>query len=421
MKTSRLSLILLGTTSLLGACGASTESSPSRPAQGDPPTAPAPVLAEARARNVGESVNQMAAAMYGRLSTSPGNLVFSPASIHGAFAMATLGARAETATELQQALSVPPGDEARLRDEGALQRRWNAPTAGRTFRVVNRLFGEATMHFEDPYLAMLRESFASPLEPTDFREGFAAARIHINEWVSTTTSQRIRDLLPENSLDASTSLVLVNAVYLDAHWARPFESHLTRAAAFHPTPETSMSVPTMHMRGALSLAEVDGAQIVQLPYEGNDLAMRFILPPAGQESAWLTAAHLATPSFAPQEILLAIPKFRVEPTESVALREHIEALGVRRAFDPNMADFTAIATFPNPEHRLYISNAFHRAFIRVDEEGTEAAAATAVVMAEGGGSPRPVPHVTFDRPFLFQLVDVASGATLFLGRVTQPS
>ena len=447
MKSSRLSIAVLGAASILGGCGAQSDSTSSAPVQADPPSAPVqadppapaqadpPVAVEAPAHaadaveplpvvataSAGESINAMAAAMYARLATSPSNLVFSPASIHGAFAMATLGARGETAAELQRALAVPAGDEARLRADGALQQRWNAPRQGRTFRVVNRLFGEQTMHFEDPYLATLRESFASPLEPTDFRQGFAAARTHINDWVSTTTNQRIRDLLPPAALDASTSLVLVNAVYLDAHWAQPFEQCATHPAAFHTTQTTSVQVPTMHLRGSVQLAEVDGAQVVQLPYEGNDLAMRFILPPAGQENAWVTAAHLAAPSFSEREVVFGIPKFRIEPTESVALRDHVEALGVHQAFDEHAADFTGIATFPDPGERLYISQAYHRAFIRVDEAGTEAAAATAIVMARGGGMPMPLPEVNFDRPFLFQLVDVESGATLFLGRVTNPS
>lgn len=169
------------------------------------------------------------------------------------------------------------------------------------------------------------------------------------------------------------------------------------------------------------MADVDGAQIVELPYEGGDLAMRFILPPVASAATWVTEAHLAAPNFVAQEINLYLPKFRIEPSESVALRDHMEALGVHRAFDQENAEFTSIGTFPGTGERLYISQAFHRAFIRVDESGTEAAAATAVVMARGGGMPLPVPEVRFDRPFLFQLVDVSSGATLFLGHVTNPS
>ena len=447
MKNSSIHLAVLAAGTMIIGCGTSAENTPHAPVEtpalpvpssatspasnplavtvpsavnevADPPST---ALSATRAAAVGQSVNGLASAIYGRMSGGSSNLVFSPASIHGAFAMTTLGAAGETASELQHALFVPAGDDARLRDEGALQQTWNAPRPGRTFRVVNRLFGERTMHFEEPYLALLRESFASPLEPTDFRQGFAAARTHINDWVATSTEQRILDLLPVTALDASTSLVLVNAVYLDAHWAEPFEANQTSNAPFNIAGGAPVNVPMMRRRGDMRLAEVEGAQIVELPYEGGDLAMRFILPPVGNENAWVTEAHLASPNFAAQEINLLLPKFRIEPTESVALRDHMQALGVQRAFNEHDADFTAIATFPNPEQRLYISQAFHRAFIRVDESGTEAAAATAVVMARGAGMPLPVAEVRFDRPFLFQLVDVSSGATLFLGRVTNPS
>lgn len=271
-----------------------------------------------------------------------------------------------------------------------------------------------------PYLATLRESYASPLESVDFRGDAEGVRVRINGWVDASTEHRIQDLLPPNSTSEDTRLVLVNAVYLDAHWEQPFDRTGTFPQAFTLASGEVTQPPTMHARAMVSFAEVDGAQIVEMPYEGGDLAMRFILPPVGADAAWMTTNHLGALPLERMEVDIALPKFEMVPTESLSLASHMQALGVNLAFDAERADFTSIARFEDPSHRLYISNAFHRAFIRVGELGTEAAAATAVVMAEGGGMPRPAPSVMFNRPFFFQLIDVPSGATLFLGRVTNP-
>jgi serpin B len=379
------------------------------------------MLDPSESQAVGESINGLAAPLFARLaSASPGNFVFSPSSIHGAFAMTAIGARGATESELQTALAIPSGASDRLRHEGALQQRWNAPVEGRRMRVVNRLFGEATTHFEAPYLETLRASFASPLEPVDFRGDAEGVRVHINAWVDESTEHRIQDLLPPNATTADTRLVLVNAVYLDARWAQPFEQSSTFPQVFTLASGEVMQAPTMHARVMVSFGELDGAQIVEMPYEGGDLAMRFILPPVGSDASWMSVSHLGALPLERTQVDIALPKFEMTPTESLSLVSHMQALGVHLAFDAEQADFTSIATFPDPSHRLYISNAFHRAFIRVDELGTEAAAATAVVMAEGAGMPTPAPSVMFNRPFFFQLIDVPSGATLFLGRVTNP-
>jgi len=401
-------------------CGATSSQGSFAPIASETPTT-SMVLDPAQLQGVGESVNGLAALLFARLAArSPGNFVFSPSSIHGAFAMTAIGARGVTESELHTALAIPAGAGDRLRNEGALQQRWNTPVEGRRMRVVNRLFGEATTNFEAPYLATLRESFASPLEPVDFRGDADGVRVRINAWVDESTEHRIQDLLPPEATNSDTRLVLVNAVYLDAHWAQPFEQSSTFLQRFTLASGEVTQVPTMHTRALVSFGEIDGAQIVQMPYEGGDLAMRFILPPEQADASWITAARLGALPLLRTTVIIALPKFEMTPTESLPLADHMQALGVHLAFDAEQADFTSIATFADPSHRLYISNAFHRAFIRVDELGTEAAAATAVVMAEGAGMPAPAPSVSFDRPFFFQLIDVPSGATLFLGRVTNP-
>ncbi len=384
------------------------------------PSAPAPRDPQARL-----AVNGLARDLFVRLAARPGNLVFSPASIAAALAMTAAGASGDTAREMNGALHLGEPSRPTIDALGDAVRAWDDPRrTDATLRVANRLFGERSYTFEAPYLDYVRTRFDAPLEPLDFRGAPGASRDHINAWVLDHTRQHIRDLLPPAAIDRDTRLVLVNAVYFDARWASPFERISTRPMPFRLASGAPADVPTMHARETLAHVEHAGGQVVELPYRGNALVMRLMLPPEGERpETWIARAgfDVDVPSTSRGQILLALPKFRIEPAgEPIRLRAHLEALGIHLAFQRTLADFSGIARPPRPEDRLAISEAFHKAFVRVDEEGTEAAAATAVVMMRGAGAPMPAPEIRFDRPFLFEIVDVATGAILFIGRVDDP-
>lgn len=372
---------------------------------------------------VRDAVNGLGADLFARLAQEPGNIVFSPASIEAALAMTAAGARGETASEMHRVLHLGDSPDATIDAIGAALRRWGDPAnTERTVRIANRLYGEATYPFERAFVDRLGAAYGAPLERVDFRNAFEPARLGINGWVAERTDDRIRDLLPPSSLDDRTRLVLVNAVYLQTRWLEAFERDKTVDAGFTLADGAAVQVPTMHRTGTMSHAQVGGADVIELGYRGGDLAMRFVLPPSDTSpEAWATEAHLsATPEFAERQVALALPKFRVEPGDAVLLKAHLIELGMPLAFDEARADFSGMAP-ANSGPGLVISDAFHKAFVQVDEEGTEAAAATAVVMRERGLAARPQAlEVRFDRPFLFTLVDRETGAVLFLGRVSDP-
>jgi len=431
-------LLAAGLGLALAGCSGSSTPTPSSPAPSNTqPVEPAtavpserpseapPALDDGSLRAVGRGVNGLGADLFARLATAPGNITFSPASVEAALAMTAAGARGATRDEMTRVLHLEGDADAAIDGLGATLRTWDDPAqTERTLRVANRLFGERTYTFEETFVARVRDRFAAPLEGLDFRSASEAARTQINGWVSTHTHDRIRDLLPAGSIDPSTRLVLVNAVYFDARWESPFERTATHDAAFTTEGGAAVQVPTMHRRGSYAVGQIGGATVVELGYRGGDMAMWLVLPPAGTApEAWATEANLAADASAltPRQILLAVPSFRIEPEAPVALRPHLEALGMRAAFSSTDADFTGIAAPPDPADRLFVSAVFHKAFVRVDEAGTEAAAATAVVMARAGAAmPVEMEEIHVDRPFLFVLRDRRTGAALFLGRVSDP-
>jgi serpin B len=357
-----------------------------------------------------------------------GNLVFSPASVSMALAMAWGGAKGETAGEMKRVLRFEgtPADVAQ--GAGRLSATLTDPKRPLVFRIANRLFGEASYRFEAPFLEAAKAGFGAPLEAVDFRQKPEESRGHINRWVEAQTEKRIVDLLPGGSVKRDTRLVLVNAVYFLGEWQEPFEKEATRPAPFHLTSADRKDVPTMHRTGAVRHARRSGLAALELPYKGGDLSMLVLLPDAvnglaGVEAA-LTAAQLdrIVKALAPTRAVVALPRFEVNPATPLALGESLLAMGMPLAFDRRRADFTGMANPMDPEDRLYISAVFHKAFVKTDEKGTEAAAATAVVMFRATGIPVPPPVVfKADHPFLFLIRDHASGAVLFMGRVADPS
>ncbi|HEY5351552.1 MAG TPA: serpin family protein [Streptosporangiaceae bacterium] len=371
--------------------------------------------------------------IFGRLPAA-GNLVFSPVSIAAALRLVLLGARGETAAQIAAALHLASPDDA-LPGLQAVSALLGELAAGDlTLRAPNTVWAQSGLLLEPGFTAALAAAPAVALRGADFRQAADQARQEINQFIAEQTAGKITGLLSPGVLDAATRLVLASAVYLKAAWAHPFPAGATQDSPFYPDPGTQVTATTMRVRARLRYLRGDGYQAVELPYAGTRLAMVIVLPdgPPGPGSAEPAGgpegpagllARDAQPGglrgllagLAPRQVSLALPRFTV--TSGFGLRPVLAGLGMAQAFSAD-ADFSGITT----AQRLRIDEVVHQAYIDVNEEGTEAAAATAVVataMARFVGEP-PV-ELIVDRPFLFAITDPRSGLPLFLGRVTNPT
>ncbi|HSK80643.1 MAG TPA: serpin family protein [Thermoanaerobaculia bacterium] len=380
------------------------------------------------AAKLAQSSNAFGFDLYQRLRQKPGNLVLSPASITTALAMPWGGARGETAAQMRTVLHLEGTADEVMAASGELSRSLQDPSRPIVFRIANQLFAEKSYKLVPAYVEKTRASFGAPVELLDFKTAPERGRVRINEWVEGKTERRIKDLIPPRGVEKDTRLVLVNAIYFLGDWAVPFDAGETRPAPFHLTASEQKRVPTMNRMGSLRFAEKEGLTAVEMPYKGGELSMLILVP---AEIEGITAVEKALDAKRLDEIVgalqwglvdLSVPKFEVNPGESLSLGEDLKALGMPLAFDRDKADFTGIADPPNPADRLVLAKVFHKAFVRVDEKGTEAAAATAVIGVMAGAAPGPGPRrLRVDRPFLFLIRDNASGLVLFLGRVSDPS
>jgi len=343
-----------------------------------------------------------------------------------ALAMARAGARGETAAEMDVVLGAVASDEhagwLNALDAALAGRSGTFPDAvGKPYpvalRIANAPFAQRGMTLVPAYLEALASRFGAGLRLVDYRADPEAARRQINGWVDEQTVQRIPELLVPGIITTDTRLTLVNAIYLKAPWLTPFSPEATKPGAFSRPDGSTVDVPMMSLSESLPYAEGTGWRAVELPYVGGSLALTIIVPDsmAAFQSS-LTPDLLAglTGALQPRSVQLALPKFGIESKTDLATT--LAAMGMPLAFDPDRADFSGITT----EERLVISAVIHQANIDVDEKGTEAAAATAVVMRATGAPAEPV-ALRVDRPFLFALRDVPTGAILFLGRIADPS
>jgi serpin B len=369
-----------------------------------------------------------AADLYGALAKAPGNAVFSPFSISAAFAMAREGARGETAAEMDRVLHLPKSAGAMY---AALLDTLNAPryvamgeqkVRSYELAVANGLFGSRAGQIKDEFRRTLADSFGAEMATLDFTKP-DAARATINRWVEQKTREKIKDLIPPGQPAPDTRLVLANAVYFKAAWRDAFKAYNTKNGPFH-APGGDVTAPLMRQTDDFGYAETADAQVLEMSYLNGDTSMFVVLPravdglPALEKT--VTAASLGAWLKAVQstEVDVVFPKFK--QTVAFDLGDAMKGLGMRLAFDDLKADFTGIAEKPTP----YISSALHKAFIGVDEEGTEAAAATVVTMAPTsaapGAAPKPKSFVA-DHPFLYGIRHRATGSILFLGRVVDPT
>lgn len=359
------------------------------------------------------SVHAIAAGLWPRVTEKDGNVALSPYSIAVALGMTVNGAAGDTRQEMLEVLGAG--------SEQALNRGLNALTrhveslAGRKVALdaANQLFGQRGTPWEQAFLDVLARQYGAGLRTVDFRTAAEDARATVNAWTAEQTRDRIRKILPPGSVDQSTRLVLVNALYFKAPWLEPFEESLTTDGDFHLPVGTTTRVPMM--RAALEEAAGatgDGWTAVRLPYVGGRLAMTVVLPDVGRE---LDVADLPAILAAPRPggVDLTMPRwtFRTE----VALAEALADVGMPSAFEDGRADLSRMTQ----EEDLVIDDIYHQAFVAVDERGTEAAAATGVVVRTTSAAISQL-TVVLDRPFVFVIHDVAHGTPLFVGRVTDP-
>lgn len=405
-----------------------SEMTPGASEGGQPEPSPVPSVSAGTA-SLSELVkgnNAFALALYEVLRAEEGNLFFSPYSISAALAMTYAGARGETEAQMAKTLrfALPQADlhasfralaaELAKRGEGA------KASDGKGFRlnIVNALWGQEGYSFLQSYLDLLSAYYGAGMERVDYSPP-DKARALINDWVSKQTEERIQDLIPEGGVNELTRLVLTNAIYFNAAWATQFDVVDTAELPFTRRDGSQVSVPMMSQTESFNYTTGNGYLAVELPYDGREMSMVIILPEQARLDVYdrpLSAETLEKllAGLAPQQVALTMPKFEFDAAFS--LREALSAMGMPVAFSAD-ADLTGMAA----ERELFISDVFHKAFVKVDENGTEAAAATAVVVGLTAFNPVEPIEVKVDRPFIFLIRDVKTGSILFLGRVVDPS
>jgi serpin B len=390
------------------------------------------------------ATNQLAVDLHRQLATGDENLCVSPYSIESALAMTFAGADGETRTEMAHVLHFPndggvPASfsalQHSLEEMGAKtadlvkeSKKFGGPSEPITLNIANRLFAQKGYDFRQAFLSLVKQNYGAAFEPLDFVANSAGATQHINKWVADQTHDRIRNLIPAGALNKLTRLVLANALYLKAPWADPFSEKITHPEPFYVHGGAPVDVPMMRKIAQFGYAKLEGFTAVSLSYTGGDLQFLVLVPDnvnglRALESKLSGNTLVQCAKLETQDVDLHLPKFKLEPP-TVAFAEKFQALGMKSAFDVprGSANFDKIAP-RKPNDYLYISEIFHKTFIDVDEKGTEAAAATAVVMmkatAIAGPKQQPI-EVKVDRPFAYAIQHVPSGGCLFLGRVTDP-
>lgn len=411
--------------SLVGFSCSADESVIKDVAQSDAPRAPASLPAVVAAS---PGLAAFASDLYAILAREDGNLVFSPYSAVTALAMTRAGAAGET---LQQMSAVLHTDSSGALDDGlnaidqALAKRPGAyDVDGEKVKLelatANQLWGQQDFPFEAPFLDTLASRYGAGMRLLDYATKTEESRQTINKWVSDRTKERVPELIPEGVITPATRLVLTNAIYLNAPWRFPFDKGSTAKAPFTKLDGTVVQADLMHLGEDLRYAKADGYQAVELPYVDGSLAMVVLVPDEGKFEAVESRIgdgllDEARGMLESANVRLALPKF--EFRTKAGLKDALIEMGMPIAFDGGKADFTRMSSRGKD---LYIQDVIHEAFISVDEEGTEAAAATAVVVGETS-APGEIVALTIDRPFLFAIRDNETGALLFVGRVLDPT
>jgi len=421
MKAIKYILILLLLTGYETVCGATEKTAESKKTDEQ-------IIAQAN--------NEFALSLFTELRAKEGNLFFSPYSISTALAMTYVGARGQTETQMANALhftiftkpdrepsSSPVSDRQRFASSfGKVIKDLNdrGEKGSYELTVANALWGQQGYGFLSEFPEIIETNFDGRLNEVDFIRATETARETINAWVEKKTKDKIKDLIAPGVLNSMTRLVLTNAIYFKGNWASQFEKESTENAPFTLAGDEKVNVAMMNQKGQFGYMEAEDFQVLELPYVDNELSMIIFLPEqidgltdfektltTENLSQWLTRLHK-------REVIVSIPKFRM--TSQFGLASILKSMGMADAFTPGEADFSGM----NGKKDLFISAVIHKAYIDVNEEGTEAAAATGVVMKVTSVRSGHIPVFRADHPFLFLIRDNISGSILFIGRAMNP-
>jgi serpin B len=422
----RIMFLFLAAIIIVGMVGCSVPGATAETVKSDKPRDESPTVTEADRDKLVEGNTAFALDLYRLLAKEGGNIFFSPYSISEALAMTYAGARGQTETDMVEAMrfilsqqELHPAFnwldlELAKRGEGAQGK------DGEGFRlhVVNAIWGQKDYQFLSPFLDTLATSYGAGLRLVDYINETEKARVAINKWVEEQTEEKIKDLVPEGAINSLTRLVLTNAIYFNAAWLKPFDEDNTVDGAFRRLDGSTANVPMMKQVDTFRYAEGDDYQAVELLYDGGELSMVILLPENGQfadfqDSLGPQRLEDILEKLGTHQVTLSMPKFEFD--SDFSLKDALSDLGMAVAFSPDEADFSGMSG----QRDLHIQDVVHKAFVSVDEAGTEAAAATAVIV--GTTSLPPQATMTIDSPFIFAIRDNASGSLIFMGQVTDPT
>ncbi len=424
----RALLLLLVSVMLLGLLGCKQTAS-GQVLQSNARRVTSPNVNAADLENLADGNSAFAFNLYQALKETDGNMFYSPYSISAALAMTYAGARGETERQMAETLGfMLPQDRLHPAFNSldiALDKRGKGAKGkdekGFRLNVVNAIWGQKDLEFLPDFLDVLAKNYGAGLRILNFREAPEDSRVTINKWVSDQTEKRIEDLIPQGSISSNTRLVLTNAIYFNAAWALPFNPKATADGPFHLINGDEVAVPMMKQTAYFGYTKSGNWLAVELPYDGGEVSMVILMDETGKFSDFentlkAPAVKAIIGDLKNTRIALTMPRFEFE--SGFFLGKTLMGMGMEEPFR-DTADFSGMSR----QERLCIDEVIHKAFVSVDEAATEAAAATAVIMVPTSISPTTPPEpviVTLDRPFVFLIRDIKTGAILFIGRVMNP-
>jgi serpin B len=371
-----------------------------------------------------EGNNKFAFKLYHELKNNEDkNIIYSPFSISTALAMVYAGARNETADQMRMVLNFQPGEKFNFEYKNLLETLSDSSQNHIKLNIANGIWAQENFNFYDSYLDLVKTKYYSELKKVDFIDQAAreSATVDINNWIEDKTNGKIKDVLNRNSLDSFTRMVLVNAIYFYGDWAQPFQKEFTHPQNFFLSEKSSVNVPFLSRLGRYNYYEDSIFKAIEIPYKENKVSMLIFLPKdrngiAAFDTLFDYRYYLKViNNLKSDEVSLVFPKFTTTYREE--LEDILPKMGMPLAFSPLEADFSGMCDI---REQLYIKKVIHQAFIKVTEEGTEAAAATVVIMRAGSARIIDIKHFIADHPFIFLIKDNTTGSILFFGKLMNP-
>ena len=371
---------------------------------------------------ISASNNAFGIDLYKKLITEEkGNIFISPYSISSALAMTYAGARGNTEKQMAKVLYFNLPQEDIHKAFSSLNAYFNRPNKSYQLAIANSLWGQANYPFQKEFINLLNKYYEAGFNEVDFvnEENREKARLTINKWVEDKTNNKIKELIHPEDISALTRLILVNAIYFKGKWQNQFDTKETRDMPFNLENKKKVNVPMMHQEGKFNYTEDEKVQVLELPYSENELSMVIFLPKESislsdfEKELSIERVNKLLSNLSQEKVDVYIPKFKME--KRYILNKMLIDLGMSDAFDMMLADFSGMTGSKD----LYISKVIHQSFIEVNEEGTEAAAATAVIMSGKSIAPMII-EFKADRPFLFIIRDIKTNTILFIGRFVEP-